>query len=162
MGLDIAGLAYNPMTGHLFVSTNSLAGFDVYVLDVNNAYANLGGFDIGGTYTALSSGGLDMDAAGNLWIVDNTAMRVFRVDSGETGIDAWEGMNWADVSPVSGSIASSGQATLTVTFDSTGFTAGNTYEGFIYIASDTPYGDIIIPVVLHVSEQQVFLPVILQ
>lgn len=162
VGLDIAGLAYNPMTGHLFVSTNSLAGFDVYVLDVNNAYANLGGFDIGGTYTALSSGGLDMDAAGNLWIVDNTAMRVFRVDSGETGIDAWEGMNWADVSPVSGSIASSGQATLTVTFDSTGFTAGNTYEGFIYIASDTPYGDIIIPVVLHVSEQQVFLPVILQ
>jgi subtilisin family serine protease len=94
VGLSIAGLAFNPSTGHLFVMTNAPSTsnalyLDVYVLDTANNYMALGGFNLrDGAVKAFGDNdqaGLEIDCAGNLWAVDQTAQKVYVADSGETG-----------------------------------------------------------------------------
>ena len=103
-GLDVSGLAYNPGTGHLFVLTNTDAAADLYVLDVNNAYATVSSFKLAGM-AAYDQAGLEADCAGNLYAVNMTTKEVLVVPSGETGFCSFSTVPWLDETPKSGTLA---------------------------------------------------------
>ena len=58
---------------------------------------------------------------------------------------------WLSFAPAEGSIDGGDSATIDLSFDTTGLATG-TYSTTIGLSDDTPYGDQIIPVVLHVVE----------
>ncbi len=164
VGLNISGLAFNPSSGHLFVLTNRIievSTFDVYVLDTSNAYTILGGFDLldGDTnlFTDYSQAGLELDCAGNLWAVDQVANKVYVAESGETGVCDWSA-EWLTVSADTGTVAAGGLQNLAVTADGSGFPEG-TYQAYLRIVSNTPYADVIVPVMYYISEP-IFLPLV--
>ncbi len=162
VGLPIAGLAFNPGTGHLFVSisyaTVTTAGVnDIYVLDVNDGYSMVGGFNImNGATRAITDGdekGLEIDCDGNLWLQahDTTAPsdKVLSFASGETGVCDWQN-SWLSTTPVTGSVAALDSSDVDVIVDATGMAAG-TYNAYLRVVNSTPYGDDILPVTLNVA-----------
>lgn len=166
VGLSASGLAFNPSSGHLFVLTNRLieeSTFDVYVLDTNNAYALLGGFDLldGETnvFSDYSQAGLELDCAGNLWAVDQVANKVYVAESGETGVCDWPA-DWLSVVLEEGSVPASGQSLLTVTADASGLPV-DVHQAYLRLVSNTPYADIIVPVTLNMTNP-LYLPLMLK
>ena len=158
LNLSISGLAYNPGTQHLFVMTNAETTtdpslYDVYVLDTQAAYAIVGGFNLkNGAVNAFddyAQAGLELDCSGNLWAVDQTAQEVYVADSGETGVCDWQ-PSWLTVTPTTGSVADGGNQVLTVNVDATGLAIG-TYQAHVRVTSDTPSGDLLVPVTLTVG-----------
>lgn len=149
VGLAIAGLAYNPATGHLFVSVNDEATFDIQVLDANNNYADLGGFNVTGI-DDYDQSGLEFACSGHLWTANQTSGVILEVDSGETGVCDFADIPWLTEAPASGSIAVSGSTPITLTFDATGVLPG-TYEAQLKLAHNTPYDVANVPVTLIVT-----------
>lgn len=150
VGLPIAGLAYNPATGHLFVANNSEApDFDISVLDVHAGYAPVGGFDIPGLSDS-GQAGLEIDCAGHLWAVDQNTQMVLAAKSGETGVCNIQDIPWLSVTPDSGTIAAGAAQTLTYQASAAGLATGH-YEAYLRILNDSPYGDLILPVTLTVT-----------
>ncbi len=149
VGLAIAGLAFNPATGHLFVSVNDEAVFDIEVLDVNDSYNDLGGFDVTGI-ADYDQAGLEFACSGHLWTVNQNSGNILEVDSGETGVCDYADIPWLTESPAAGSIAVSGTAPITLTFDATGVLPG-TYEAQLKLANNTPYAVANVPVTLIVT-----------
>jgi hypothetical protein len=152
--MAIAGLAYNPATGHLFVSTNYAptaypTAKDFYVLDVNAGYSVVGAFMLGED-VAGDLQGLEIDCNGHLWVAAKHGSVVYEVDSGEAGVCAWQNIPWLTVTPSSGTVNANGSTNLTLNFDSTGLAVG-TYEGHLRITSSSPHGDVVVKVILHVT-----------
>ncbi|MEJ5308969.1 MAG: carboxypeptidase regulatory-like domain-containing protein [Anaerolineae bacterium] len=148
--LNIAGLAYNPATRHLFVMSNAATGRDVYVLDVAAGYAVVGGFDIAGL-GSLEQAGLALDCDGNLWTVNQATGQVIQAVSGETGVCAWEEIAWLTTEPVSGTVESGGAQVVSLHFDTTALEAG-TYPVYLRVANSTPYGALNVPITLTVMQ----------
>jgi len=157
-GLSISGLAFNPLSGHLFVMTNGATAsdptvYDVYVLDTRHAYANLGGFNImNGSLKAFGDyeqAGLEIDCSGRLWAVNQATKEVYAADSGESGGCSWQA-TWLTAAPATGSISAGGRADIAVTVNAAGFPA-HTYSAHLRVIGDTPYGIIIIPVSVKVT-----------
>jgi hypothetical protein len=157
VGLAVAGLAYNPSTGHLFVFNNDIAAstLDIHVLDTNTpGYDSVGAFDITDSVgtpvlTDYSQAGLEIDCDGNLWAVDQDAQEVYVAESGETGVCDWQ-TAWLTTNPDSGTIVGPGSSTVDVNVDSTSMAVG-TYYSYLRIVNQTPYGDEILPVTLNIS-----------
>ena len=159
VNLAISGLAFNPSTGHLFVlsntdSTTTPTNYDVTVLDTADSYAVIGGFNFknGGTnaFADYEQAGLEIDCAGNLWAANYGTMEVYAAASGETGVCDWQA-SWLSTTPISGSVAASGSSPVAVDVDTTGLAVG-TYNAYLRVVSNTPYGDEILPVTLNVAE----------
>ncbi len=148
-GLDVSGLAYNPGTGHLFVLTNTDAAADLFVLDVNNGYANVGAFKIAGMGD-YDQAGLDADCAGNLYAVNQGTGEVLVVPSGETGFCSYSTVPWLDETPKSGAIAAG--ATQAVTLD---FTTALQWPGLhqanLRVAGTDPFPSSEVPVNFTIS-----------
>jgi DNA-binding beta-propeller fold protein YncE len=164
VGLSISGLAFNPSSGHLFVLTNRMieeSTFDVYVLDTQDAYAILGGFDVldgvTNVFSDFSQAGLEIDCDGNLWAVDTVANKVYVAGSGETGVCDWPA-EWLAGTPAGGSVLAESQAGVVVTADSSSLPTG-IYQAYLRIVSNTPYEDVIVPLTFYNSEP-IFLPFI--
>lgn len=147
VGINISGLAFHPITGHLFCLTSG-GTFDVEVLDVNDNYSVVDQFDIAGF---VNGAGLGIDCGGNLWAIDQGSHLIFQVDSDEGGIGC--DIPWLSESPETGTIAASSSQDVTFTFDSTGFSVGETVEGTVMVGNTTPYGNIFVPVEMHVVNQ---------
>jgi hypothetical protein len=155
VNLNISGLAFNPITSHLFVMTNNThtAGvFDVYLLDAKNTYNILGAFnfiDAGvEVFAAGGQAGLEIDCSGNLWAVHQGTQKVYVADSGETGVCDWQA-SWLGIIPSTGSVAGPGSTHLAINVDATGMAIG-TYTAYLRVVSSTPYVDEIVPVTLNV------------
>ncbi len=148
--LNIAGLAYNPATRHLFVMSNASTGRDVYVLDVAADYAIVGGFDIAGL-ESLEQAGLALDCDGTLWTVNQATGQVIQAISGETGVCAWEEIAWLTTEPVSGTVKSGGAQVVNMHFDTAVLDAG-TYPVYLRVANSTPYGALNVPITLTVVQ----------
>jgi uncharacterized repeat protein (TIGR01451 family) len=142
-GLDVSGLAYNPGSGHLFVLTNTDAAADLYVLDVNNAYAVVSSFKLTGM-ADFDQAGLEADCAGNLYAV-SMAGDVFVAPSGETGFCSFSTVPWLDETPKSGALAPG--ATQPVTLD---FITALQWPGFhratLRVAGTDPFAPVNVPV----------------
>jgi hypothetical protein len=159
-GLNVSGLAINPVTGHLFVmtqvpSTTYSSYFDVYVLDTRASYSNLGGFNlsIGGAkaFADYGQAGLEMDCSGNLWAVDRIARKVYVATSGETGACGWKA-NWLSVNPSSGNLATGGHVSLTAGVNGAAAPEG-IHSGYFRVENSSPYGSVIVPVTLTVKSK---------
>jgi DNA-binding beta-propeller fold protein YncE len=165
VGLLTSGLAFNPATRHLFVMTNSSQGLDVYVLDAQNDYAVVGGFNLNGL-DPYGQAGLELDCTGHLWAVNQYTQWVIEADSGEVGVCDWKDIPWLSEASASGNVPAGGARALTLTFDATRLAVG-TYQAHLRIEEDTPYRVPSIPVTLIVTpappapdENKVFLPMI--
>lgn len=162
VGLDIAGLAFNPSTGHLFVMVNATGQPDIYVLDTNTPnYDIVGAFYIKDGATKVMQGsqaGLEIDCNGDLWAVNQDTQTVYKAASGETGVCDWQS-TWLSAVPTTGSVSDSSSTNLAVNADGTGLPIG-TYQAYLRIASNTPYSDEIVPVTLNVEIFQLYLPLI--
>jgi hypothetical protein len=150
VGLAIAGLAYNPATGHLFVTANDDAGYDVYVVDVNAGYAVIGGFDIAGLGD-FEQAGLEVSCDGHLWAVNQATRSVMEVESAEIGVCDWGGISWLTLSPSSGAVLAGANLPVSFTLDATGVATG-TQRALVRIDNDTPYGSLVISVTMNVVE----------
>ncbi len=161
VGLDISGLAFNPMTGSLFVMTNAEIGKDVYKLDAHDNYNLIGGFNIAGLGD-FEQAGLEIDCDGTLWAVNQVTQEVIAATSGESGVCDWAEIPWLTEAPAGGTVAAGGEEDVTLTFDSTGLALG-TYQAHLRIIEDTPYQSIVVPVTLIVVEDTtnlLYLPLI--
>lgn len=148
--LNIAGLAFNPATRHLFVMSNAEVGRDVYVLAVDEGYAVTGGFDIDGL-GGFEQAGLTLDCDGTLWAVNQTTGQVIQAASGETGVCAWEEIVWLTTDPVSGTVGISAEQAVTLHINTNGMDAG-VYPVHLRVANSTPYGELNLPITLTVVQ----------
>ena len=148
--LNIAGLAYNPATHHLFVMSNASVGRDVYVLDVTAGYTVMGGFDIEGL-GSFEQAGLALDCSGSLWTVNQATGEVIQAASGETNVCAWNEIPWLTTNPLSGTVGIGSERAVALAFDTTGMVAG-TYPVHVRVANTTPYGTLNFPITLTVVE----------
>ena len=143
-GLEVSGLAFNPGSGHLFVLTNSATAADLYVLDVNNAYATVGSFKIAGMGD-YEQAGLEADCAGNLYAPNQATGDVLVVPSGETGFCSFMSVPWLDETPKSGALAPG--ATQPVTLD---FITAQQWPGYhrasLLVAGTDPFAAVNVPV----------------
>jgi len=160
VGLGISGLAFNPATGHLFVmtSTDNVTDplkFDIYILDTNDAYAILGGFNlrIDGkkAFVDFAQAALDLDCSGNLWAVDQAAQKVYVAPSGETGVCDWQAA-WLSMTPASGSVTAGSTAPLTAHVDVSNLQEG-THTAYFKVTNTTPYGPVIVPVTVTIDSK---------
>ena len=149
-GLNLGGLAYNPVSGLIFAMSNASSGYDVYVLDARDGYALRGGFDITGL-GEFEQAGLDMDADGHLWTLNQITGEVLQVTSGETPLVPWNEVAWLTADPLSGTLGVGAQQQVAVTWDAAGMAAGD-YAAHLRINNSTPYGELRIPMTLHVVD----------
>ena len=147
LDLNISALAYNPATRHLFVLSNANAGFDVYILDAEDSYAILGGFDILGLGN-FEQAGMSMDCAAHLWVVNQATSEVFEVESGETSACAYADIAWLSVNPSQGTVPQGEARNVDVIFDASLAPPGFRQASLV-IDNDTPYGPITIPISLY-------------
>jgi len=148
--LNIAGLAYNPATRHLFVMSNAEIGLDVYVLDVAVGYTVLGGFDIEGL-GSFEQAGLSLDCDGDLWTVNQVTGQVIQAISGETDVCAWEEITWLTTDPVSGTVGIDAAQAIDLSIDTSGMNAG-VYTVYLRVDNSTPYGALNVPITLTVMQ----------
>jgi len=145
-GLQISGLAYNPTTRRLFVQTFTNVPFDTYVVDPQNGYLPLSGFNVKSAgVPVLNSRGvsLEADCNGHLWVLHNDDKTVYEFESGETGWCVNE-ISWLSEDPTSGTIPGVGSPggagntlPVTVTFDSAGLLPGLRLRSLV-LTTDTP------------------------
>jgi len=141
VGLAIAGLAYNPVTEHLFVMVNGAPNL-VYVLDVPDNYNQIGSFGIAGV-ADYSGAGLDIACDGHLWVVNQTNEMVLEVDSGETGACLSASLPWLVLTPDTGVVPASGggpgELPINAEFIADGVDHFGLVQGNILVIHDTPY-----------------------
>lgn len=137
LGLNIAGLAYHPISGHLYIFANANTGFDVYVVNPHNGYAVLGGFEINGM-TPFGQAGLEFAADGHLWAVDQEGGQVMEVATGEIPAFPWADVAWVNIDPSGAYLAAGDQKAVTVQVDPAGLTVGS-YTAYFTVITDTPY-----------------------
>jgi len=147
VGLNIAGLAFNATTSHLFVVTDlPYLGHDVFVFDTAHDYAPVGAFpvtDDSGAHPLINGSGMEADCDGNLWIVDQSPQLIYKVVSGEQGFCPAD-IPWLTLDPPAGTVPAAGGAggsaalPITVGLDSAGLFAG-LHRAQLRIGTDTPY-----------------------
>ena len=126
---NISGLAYNPAFGIVWEATNSPTD-TIYELNpatcaviTTLAHPNPG----------FNGGGLEMDEAGNLWMVSQNTNTVYLVDS---GVPAFTDVPWLSESPSSGTVAVGASQAITISVDTTGMTPG-TYSATLFVQSNS-------------------------
>ena len=141
VGLAISGLAYNPVTEHLFVMTNASPNL-VYVLDVPDNYNQIGSFSVAGL-SDYGGAGLGISCDGHLWLVNQTNEEVYEVDSGETGACLSASLPWLVLTPDEGVVppsgADPGELPINAEFIADGLDHFGLVQGRILILHDTPY-----------------------
>jgi len=141
VGLAISGLAYNPVTEHLFVMTNASPNL-VYVLDVPDNYNQIGSFAIAGM-SDYGGAGLGISCDGHLWVVNQANEEVYEVDSGETGACLSASLPWLVLTPDEGVVPSSGagpgELAINAEFIADGLDHYGLVQGRILVLHDTPY-----------------------
>ena len=147
--VDTVGMAFNPMTGHLFAMQNTASpAADIVVMDVNTPT-----FDFINVFDLVQDGnpvmgdfeqaGLDMDCQGRLWADNFVTGDVFVADTGEGS--SCTDIPWLTVSPTSGTLAPDAIAPITLTFDANLASPGF-HEAHLQMDTDTPTGTEFIPV----------------
>ena len=147
--LDTSGLAFNPLTGHLFVMTNADSGLDVYVMDVAADFAVIGGFNVS-SFAQFTQAGLDMDCSGRLWAVNQSTQRVYEIESGESDACSWMQIPWLTTSVLSGTLAAASSQAVVLTFDTN--LAPGTYQAQLRVRTNTPYDANTVPITLTILE----------
>ena len=139
VGLGISGLAYNPVTEHLFVMVNASPN-PVYVLDVADNYNVIGTFAIPG-FGDFSGAGLGFSCDGHLWAPNQGDAMVYEVDSGENAACiGGGGLPWLELTPTEGMVpANEGELPINAQFIADGTDHFGLFQANIMVNHDTPY-----------------------
>ena len=138
VGLSIAGLAYNPVSQHLFVLENSPTD-TVTVLDVANNYSVIGTFTIAG-FGNYAGAGLGISCDGHLWAVNQGNQSIYEVDSGESGACMSASLPWLTLTPDNGLVpGNEGNLPIDAQFIADGADHFGLYRANIKVIHDTPY-----------------------
>ena len=151
VGWELAGLAYNSNTQHLFGIDLQDRRIDVHVLDGANNYSELRRFTMW-SFTPQGGRGLEIDCSGNLWAVDGDAAQVYQVVSGESTSQCQLGdLPWVTAAPITGAVAADSTFPLSITFTTAGMTQPGLYSGELGMAQLLPIrAPAIFPLSLHV------------
>jgi len=141
VGLSISGLAYNPVSEHLFVIENSPTD-TVTVLDPNDNYNVIGSFTIPGMGN-YGGAGLGIACDGHLWVVNQTNEEVYEVDSGENGACLSASLPWLVLTPDQGTVppmsGDPGDMPVNAEFIADGLDHYGLVQGWVMALHDTPY-----------------------
>lgn len=164
--LAVSGLAFNPVTNHLFVMSNDAPGSiepDIVVLDASTAELDPIGLiyipsvdtdDDGVTEDLMDGGqaGLAIDCDGNLWAVNQSRQTVVGITSGESNVCEIT-PKWISLAGDSGLVEANQVSELEFQVSTLELPVGN-YQAQVILDNDTPYGTISKPVSLTVREPQ--------
>ncbi len=150
-GIEISGLAYNPLADSLFVASSPTDSVNEYTV---STWALANSF----TVTGLNGQGADIDCEGNLWMSTADSNDILLVDTARPG-SLCPGVDWMSASPVTGTLSTGGSQPGLLTLDAgaPSVTGPGTYAGILRIKSFTPYGAVNIPVTMTVSENGIAL-----
>ena len=141
VGLSISGLAYNPVTEHLFVMENSPTD-TVTVLDPNDNYNTIGTFTIPG-YGNYAGAGLGISCDGHLWAANQGDGMMYEVDSGESGACLGAALPWMIMTPDSGEVPPAspdpGMMPMNAQFIADGAPHWGLVQATVSMIHDTPY-----------------------
>ncbi|MBX3059023.1 MAG: choice-of-anchor J domain-containing protein [Anaerolineae bacterium] len=161
--LSTAGASTNVGSG-----ANDVGDFTTLLLDINDTYT-VGGYPEVWTQFTVTLSGIPVGTTGRFalrYYVENAGPN--GANSNYIGIDTVEYVSnpipalcdlptdiaWVDVSPTSGTTAAGDSSEVTVTFDTTGLTAGNTYTGTLCINSNDLVDPLVtVPLTLTVIAQ---------
>lgn len=126
---NISGLAWNPAFNVVWAATNSPTD-TIYELDPATC-------TVLGTLPHPSPGfngaGLEMDTAGNLWMISQSPNTVYLIDS---GVPAFVDVPWLSESPTSGTLTPGAEQQIAVSVDTTGLTPG-VYNATIFVTTNS-------------------------
>jgi len=142
VGLSISGLAYNPLTGHLFVLENSPTD-TVTVMDVNDNYNVVGSFTVAGFGNYVGAG-IEFDCNGHLWMANQGDHDAYEVDSGESASCLGASLPWMELTPDSGVVPAAsggtpGEMVVNAHFIADGAPHWGLVQGTVILMHDTPY-----------------------
>jgi hypothetical protein len=147
--VDVAGLAFNPVSGHLFAlqNTNSPEP-DIVVMDASTpTFDVLRAFDIVQDGVSVmgdfEQGGLDLDCQGRLWADNFVTGKVYVATSGETA--ACHDVPWLTVSQTAGTTTADGSTPVSLGFDA-GRARPGYHPAYLLLDDDTPYGTQNVPI----------------
>jgi subtilisin family serine protease len=126
---NISGLAWNSAFNIIWQATNSPTD-TIYELnpDTCGVLATLPHPNPG-----FNGGGLEMDDAGNLWMVSQNAHTVYLVES---GVPAFVDVPWLSENPSSGTLAPNGTQSVQIRVDTTGLAPG-VYNAAMFVQSNS-------------------------
>jgi len=162
VNLNIAGMAYNPISGHLFVTHNGDAEagiYDIYVLDAKTPdFSMIGGFNVAldsdgdgeVDVELVGQAGLDIDCAGNLWAVDQANNNVISFSGGGEGVCDWNKVSWLSTADSDTVIAAESSHTAKLSFDTRSLDLGKV-SAVVAVTNNSPYGTLEVPVELTVT-----------
>ena len=124
---DISGLAWNPVHNVVWEATNS-ATDTIYQLSPTCSVLGT----LAHPSPGYDGGGLEMDSAGNLWMIDQDPNTVYLIDSGLPSVD----VPWLSEAPAAGTVTPGGSEGIQVTVDTAGLAIGE-YEATIIIQTNS-------------------------
>jgi Malectin domain/Viral BACON domain len=144
---NISGLAWNPAFGIVWAATNSPTD-TIYRLHPSTCAVQ-------GTLPHPSPGfagaGLEMDAVGNLWMIDQSPNAVYLIES---GVPSFVDVPWLSESPTGGTLAPGGTQQIQVTVNTAGLAPG-VYTATLFILTNSGrMPTLTVPVQLIVPQYQ--------
>jgi hypothetical protein len=124
----ISGLAWNPAYGVVWVATNS-TNDTIYQLSPSCTVLST----LAHPSPGFDGAGLEMDYAGNLWMVDQDPKTAYLIDS---GLPSFSDVPWLAEDPTSGTVPVGGSQTIQVTADASGLEPG-VYEAMLIIQTNS-------------------------
>jgi hypothetical protein len=127
---NISGLAWNPAFNILWEATNSPTD-TIYEVnpDTCGMLATLPHPNPG-----FNGAGLEMDEAGNLWMVSQNAHNAYLVES---GVPAFTDVPWLSENPQSGNVAVGGSQQIQVTVNTANLAPGHVYNATLFIQTNS-------------------------
>ena len=144
---NISGLAWNPAFNIIWEASNSPTD-TIYELnpDTCAVLATLPHPNPG-----FNGAGLEMDEAGNLWMISQNSHLAYLIDS---GVPAFTDVPWLSENPSSGTLAAGGTQNIAVRVDTTGLAPG-VYNASLFLNSNSGRNPVLrIPVNLIVPGYQ--------
>ena len=126
---EISGLAYNPSFDVVWVATDTPTD-TIYQLDPTDC-AVLG--TLAHPSPSSDGAGLEMDQAGNLWLIDQDPDTVYLIDS---GVPAFQDVPWLTATPASGTLAAGAEQPIQLTANTAGLAPG-VYEVTLFIVTNS-------------------------
>jgi len=126
---NISGLAWNPAFNIVWEATNSPTD-TIYELNPDTC-AVLATLPHPNPF--FSGAGLEMDEAGNLWMIDQSPNTVYLIES---GVPAFVDVPWLSENPSSGTLAPGGTQNIEVTVNTAGLAPG-VYNARIFIQTNS-------------------------
>jgi hypothetical protein len=124
----MSGLAWNPAYDVIWEATNSPTD-TIYQLDPTCSVLG----SLAHPNPGYNGGGLEMDAVGNLWMVDQGTSSVYLIDS---GLPTFVDVPWLSETPASGTVPVGGSVQVQVTANSSGLVPG-VYDAMLVIQTNS-------------------------